>query len=188
MRGALAIGAMAISVGVVLGSSVAAQAAPAGLSEDGVTAVYDGRTINLRDGWSGAQSCVSFSATDVRCYATPEEADAVLGYSAAADPLVRRALAAGESLDAVPECASGWVCLWEAINGGGRRLIFQDDYWQDLGAYGFANVMSSWRNNQSSGDTAYVADDSVGTLSLASGGYTANVGTVWNDIADSVQG
>ncbi|WP_203790573.1 peptidase inhibitor family I36 protein [Paractinoplanes rishiriensis] len=135
--------------------------------------------INLRDGWSGAQSCISFSANDVRCFTTPEEADVALGNTALAD---------GRSVAAVPACASGWVCLWEAINGGGRRLIFQDDEWQDLGAYGFANVMSSWRNNQSSGDLAYVADDSVGTLSLAAGGYTANVGTVWNDIADSVQG
>jgi hypothetical protein len=188
MRSALAIGAMAISVGTVLASSTAAQAAPSAESGDGVNAVYDGRMINLRDGWSGAQSCISFSSTDVQCYATPEEADTVLGTSATSDPLEQQSLVAGESLAATPDCASGWVCLWEAINGGGRRLIFQDDEWQDLGAYGFANVMSSWRNNQSSGDYAYVADDVEGTLSLAAGSYTANVGTVWNDIADSVEG
>lgn len=188
MRWALAMGAMAISVGTVLASATAAQAASPVALADGVTAAYDGQMINLRDGWSGAQSCISFSSTDVRCYTTAAEADAVLGYTAASDPLVQRALAAGQSLAAVPDCASGWVCLWEAINGGGRRLIFQDDYWQDLGDYGFANVMSSWRNNQSSGDYAYVADDAVGTLSLAAGDYTANVGTTWNDIADSVEG
>lgn len=188
MRWALAIGAMAMSVGTVLASSTTAQAAPSAEFGDGVTAVYDGRVINLQEGWSGAQSCISYSSTDVRCYATPEEADVVLGVTGASDPLVQRAPGEGESIEAVPECAGGWVCLWEAINGGGRRLIFQDDFWQDLGAYGFANVMSSWRNSQSSGDTAYVADGSVGTLSLAAGGYTANVGTVWNDIADSVQG
>jgi peptidase inhibitor family I36 len=188
MRWALAMGAMAISVGTVLASSTAAQAAePAGFG-DGVTAVYDGQTINLKDGWAGAQSCISYSSTDVHCYATAAEADVVLGYTRAADPLVQRALVEGSSLAAVPDCASGWVCLWEAINGEGRRLIFQDDVWQDLGAYGFANVLSSWRNNQSSGDLAWIADDTLGTLSLAAGGYTANIGTLWNDTADSVQG
>jgi hypothetical protein len=179
---------MAISAGTVLASSTAVQAAPSAEFGDGVTAAYEGRTINLMEGWAGAQSCIAYSSTDVRCYATSAEADVVLGYAPASDPLVQRALADGLSIEATPECASGWVCLWEAINGGGRRLIFQDDFWQDLGAYGFANVLSSWRNNQSSGDTAYVADDAVGTLSLAAGGYTANIGTVWNDIADSVQG
>jgi hypothetical protein len=188
MRRASAAGVIAISVGIALSSSTAAQAAPPVEFEDGVTAVYDGQVINLRDGWSGAQSCISYSSIDVRCFKTAEEADAVLGYAPDADPLVRQALTGGTSVAAVPACASGWVCLWEAINGGGRRLIFQDDVWQDLGAYGFANVMSSWRNTQSSGDVAYVADDSVGTLSLAAGAYTANVGTLWNDIADSVQG
>jgi hypothetical protein len=179
---------MAISVGTVLASSPAAQAASSAEFEDGVTAVYDGRTINLRDGWSGAHSCVSYSSTDVRCYATPEEADVALGYTSASDPLVQRALAEGTSILATPACASGWVCLWEAINGGGRRLIFQDDVWQNLGEYGFANVLSSWRNNQATGDFAWVADDAAGTLSLAAGGYTANIGTLWNDVADSVQG
>jgi Peptidase inhibitor family I36 len=189
MRWALAIGAMAIGVGTVLASSTAVQAAPKAAFGDGITAVYDGRMINLRNGWSGAQSCISFSTSDVRCYATSQEADAALGYSAASDPLAQRALAKGQSLAAAaPECASGWVCLWEAINGGGRRLIFQDDYWQDLSEYGFANVMSSWRNNQAAGDIAYVADDTLGTLPLLAGAYTANIGALWNDAADSVQG
>lgn len=189
MRWALAMGAMAISVGTVFATSAAVQAAPAAeFADGGVTAVYDGRTINLKDGWSGAQSCISYSSTDVHCYATSAEADAALGYTPSADPLVQQALAAGASIAAVPECASGWVCLWEAIDGGGRRLIFQDDYWQDLADYGFANVMSSWRNNQAAGDIAWVADDTLGTLSLAAGAYTANVGTLWNDTADQVQG
>jgi len=118
-----------------------------------VRASYRDSTIDLASGWQGAQTCAVFSRTDVRCYATSGEADAALGYSRATDPLVTTGTAAAVAPSAVPACASGWLCLYADTNGGGRRLIFHDEYWQYLSNYGFDRQTSSWRNNQGSSDT-----------------------------------
>jgi hypothetical protein len=180
--------------GAVVGSSTAAQAASLSTPVNGAYARFDGKTINLKTGWDGAQTCVVHSRTLVQCYATADAADKALGYSRATDPLVRQTAAEGLAAASIPDCASGWVCLWAAINGGGRRLIFRDDYWQDLDTYGFANVLSSWRNNQTFSDWAFIADEDPGgpdnefPASLSGNSYSSNVGPTWNDTADLVQG
>ncbi|MEV4283857.1 peptidase inhibitor family I36 protein, partial [Actinoplanes xinjiangensis] len=95
---------------------------------------------------------------------------------------------------AVPACASGWLCIFEHINGGGKRLIFKDEYEQELSTYGFDYKLSSWRNNQGSSDSGAMykwATNSFTTKvngSLSPGGYASNVGDYWNDQVISIQG
>ncbi|MEV4281998.1 peptidase inhibitor family I36 protein, partial [Actinoplanes xinjiangensis] len=92
---------------------------------------------------------------------------------------------------AVPACASGWLCIFEHINGGGKRLIFRDDYWQKLEVYGFENTLSSWRNNQGSNDSGMIgkyAPTGFAWGNLSPGGYASNVGNDWNDQVDEIYG
>ncbi|MBN1171541.1 MAG: peptidase inhibitor family I36 protein [Micromonosporaceae bacterium] len=83
------------------------------------------------------------------------------------------------------------LCLFENQNGGGRRLIFQDEDWQELDQYGFANTVTSWRNNQTSTDTGGLWDTTepgVGAWQLSANTYCSNVGSTYNDRADRVKG
>ena len=147
-----------------------------------VRASFGSATFDLSRGWGTATSCVVFSRTSVRCYATYGEADAALGYSAAADPLVSGAVLAA------PSCASGWLCLYEDINGGGRRLQFRDEYWNYLSDYAFAGEASSWRNNQGSSDTGYLSLYNLSSVYLcAANSYALSMG-VYNDQAYAVWG
>jgi hypothetical protein len=126
----------------LLGLSLAA-IVPASASAAGQIASFKGERINLSTGWGKAKSCVEYLRGQATCYATHREADAVLGYSPANDPEAAAA--------ALPACANGWLCLYEHIDGGGRRLIFNSEYWHNLVEWGFQCQTSSWRNRQSSG-------------------------------------
>lgn len=171
--------------GVTIGAALAfgglagtAQADPT--ADRGTRATFDGRGIDLSGGWQGARACAVFAADDVRCYDTTEAADRASGYDRAADPLAARA----------PACASGWVCLYQYENGGGRRLIFNDEYWDNLGNYGFDNKTSSWRNNQSRGDNASLARNANGSgtrVTLSAPGYASSLGA-FDNRASAVHG
>jgi Peptidase inhibitor family I36 len=106
-------------------------------------ATYRGKAIDLKKGWGNAKACNVISRSEVRCYDTYQEADAAVGD----DPSTAEA-----GVLSTPACASGWLCLYEHINGGGRRLIFNDDYWHGLRDYGFENKTSSYRNRQGCSD------------------------------------
>jgi hypothetical protein len=175
-------------LGLIAGLLVAIPAAPA-VAADGVgAATLDGRALHLSQGWGNARSCVVFSAADTRCFASNEEADAAVGYTRERDPLVAKMAATDGAVAAaaIPACASGWLCLYEHINGGGRRLIFQSGYWQNLAKWGFEYQTSSWRNNQYWGDWGYLRT-SRGTLKLSPGTYASQMGW-YNDTATMVQG
>ncbi len=126
--------AVAAAIASLICAVVAAPASASPSSDDPVgRAVYRGAVIDLKDGWKGAQACVVFAAKDTRCFATHAEADALLGYEPREDPLVRSATRTGQAVGmtavSAPACASGWLCLYEDANGGGRRLQFNDEYW-----------------------------------------------------------
>jgi hypothetical protein len=175
------------ATGVLLTGPVSAAAADSGTG--GAVAVYGQKRINLkRDGWGTAKSCVVYSKTSVRCFKTHGEADKALGYSRATDPLLHGKHKA--RIAAVPACANDWLCLYADINGGGRRLIFNDHYWQNLNEYGFNDQASSWRNNQGSGHRGWLARDEGGRggqISISPNTYSANLGA-YNDWASSVAG
>jgi hypothetical protein len=144
-------------------------------------AVFGTTELNLAEGWGAARSCVVYSRTNVRCYATNDQADAALGYQASADPMVNGLVAA------VPACASGWLCLYELTNGGGRRLQFRDEFWNYLSDYAFERKTSSWRNNQGSSDTGHLSlynrttpyTCGANTYALTMGAYDNQAYAVW---------
>jgi hypothetical protein len=175
---------LAVCIATLMTSMVAATPraqAVASSEPRGATATFRGRTLNLRESWGKARSCVVYASRRVDCYTSNAEADAAI---APGGTITSFAVAA------LPACARGWLCLYEHINGGGRRLIFQNDYWQNLAAYGFGGQVSSWRNNQSSSDWAFLsrnADGSGGYINLSPRGYASSMGD-FNDWAWGVQG
>lgn len=173
------------TMGVLVTAGIA-QAEPSG--SHGALASYGGKTIDLSKGWQGAHTCAVFSADDVRCYSTAAAGEKAVGYKRATDTVALNAAEAG--IAAVPACASGWLCLYADNSGGGKRLIFQDGSWQDLGDYSFNDRTSSWRNNQYAADDGDLAEDNGGggwTLELDVKGYASSMGSK-NDEASSVRG
>ncbi|GAA3165744.1 MULTISPECIES: peptidase inhibitor family I36 protein [Streptomyces] len=180
------VAAAALAGGIALTGLAQTAQAESG-SAHGALAAYQGRTIDLAKGWQGAEACAVFAADDIRCYATTAAADKATGYRASTDPLRQNARAGAAS---IPACANGWVCLYQYSHGGGRRMIFNDDYWDDLDNYGFDNRTSSWRNNQKKGDRAWLAQYRGGKgtqINLSAPGYAATLGSFDNK-ASSVQG
>lgn len=154
--------------------------------EQGALASFEGGTIDMSEGWQGAQTCAVFATDDVRCYGSAEAADRATGYDRATDPLAAKATA--RELAALPACADDWLCLYQYKDGDGRRLIFQDEKWQNLEEYGFNNMTSSWRNNQD--DAGYLAGGTWGAgwvLVRDGKSYASEMGSYDND-ATSVRG
>jgi len=102
-----------------------------------------------------------------------------------------RAFGAQAAAASIPACAGGWLCLYEHIDGGGRRLIFREDSWQNLGPYDFARQTSSWRNNLSSGDYARLSNSlsnpNQHQISINGQTYASRLGS-YNDWAIQIQG
>ena len=95
-------------------------------------AEFEGRRIDLSQGWEGARSCIVLGPTTVPdCFRTTEAADA------------RVAILSSQAAASF-SCATP-LRLYE--NGGwwGRTLYFYSrGYWQNLGDYGFDNQLSSY--------------------------------------------
>jgi hypothetical protein len=145
----------------------------------GARASFNGKVIDLSRGWEGARSCVVFDEQDVRCYATDAEADAAVGY------VPRRVAGSAASPDNWQEkCPVFWLCLWADSNASGRRLIFNEEYWHSLAAYGFAHQVSSWGNRQDQGS---LGDGAGGVISIGYNDYVSWLGG-WSDRAVDVHG
>ena len=169
IRRLLAVGLAAL-VPLVVSAGPAGAQTPA---EPVVLAGYRGELVDLAKGWNGAQACVVLSRAKVTCYDTTAQADAALGYSATADPLVSAAVS--------PSCPGGWLCLYADRYGGGRRLQFRDEYWQYLSSYGFDRTTSSWRNAQYGGDYGLLSYYNYGSSwNLPTGTYANSLGTYDN--------
>lgn len=180
----------AAAVGCLLTGALAAPASAAPPGDLPGRAVYRGAPIDLKKGWGAAQACVVLEVSDTRCYDSYAEADASLGYPAQADPAVRqgvRTTAQDVSVLTVPSCTSGWLCLYENTNGGGRRLQFNDEYWHYLSNWGFDRKTSSWRNNQGSTDAGHLSMHNTSTVyncgartyALSMGSYNDRAYAVW---------
>lgn len=87
-------------------------------------------------------------------------------------------------------CPSGWFCLFEHRDWGGRMLRFRDpNYWQYLSNWGFANQASSW-HNRLAGRDVLVVDTGTNPDTLLwcadSGSKSSFVGWSKNDKADAI--
>ena len=171
---------------IVPATGSAVGAAPAdSVPSDGVIATYNGRQINLEDGWQGAQACLAFTLTDLRCYDSRSDIPDALVAAA------RRPAAAAPVAAPLASCSSAGqsVTLYSDINMGGQSLSFQttSGAWTNLAPYGFDNTMESWTNT--TGCTARVADGNGGSgdqLTLAARSSSSNVGSTWKNRASSI--
>ncbi|MGW0828385.1 peptidase inhibitor family I36 protein [Streptomyces sp. NPDC002845] len=113
-----------------------------------VIATYNGRQINLADGWHGAQACTEVPSGEVYCYDSVQEADEALPRIDPAGEKLRAARAdVAPKVDvgilAFSDCAFPYVCLWENGNGGGRRLQWSADGTKQLADWNFRDKASS---------------------------------------------
>jgi hypothetical protein len=106
----------------------------------------------------------------------------------------RSARAAGEPVTTLgtANCPYTWTCLYEHANFDGRRLQFSAcGYIQDLGAYGFSDMATSWHNNQTPGTRTWVYNwTGSWTQIWVEGGApskSTNVGAGNNDRADGIR-
>ncbi|MFI7211684.1 peptidase inhibitor family I36 protein [Micromonospora maritima] len=173
----------------VLGVTALASPATAGPAlRDPSLASFQGRTIDLSKSWEGAQVCAVLSRSEVRCYATNEEASADLA------PRASRDADGPISTFAWHGCDNDWICIFEHADFAGRKLQFSDEYWHDLDEWGFKDKTSSWVNNQGGSWTGCSGSDS-GTLGDGAGNNrtmtdctaSANLGS-YNDKAEDIHG
>lgn len=143
-----------VAASLIVSSGTASAAAAK--DEPGQPAILDGVQIDLKKGWGPAHTCVVLSAETTQCFRTGDEADRSLGYDPVAEAQAHQVTEG--TVEALPACASDWMCLYEHIDGGGRRLIFNAEYWHDLANWNFRNMTSSIRNNQSCEDGGSTLD------------------------------
>lgn len=177
-RGVRLVAAFLLSSTVLV---ISAASATAGTSVG--TASYDGHTINLQQGWGGAQACVVFSASNVQCFDTVAEMKVAEATQAA--------VSAAAGLTAHPDtsCGSGdYLALFQNSNFGGQELDVDNiDTWLSLSDFGFGDTMSSWINFTSC--NAYGSRGSDGGvtpyLTMGAGNDSTYVGSSWNDAMNS---
>ncbi|MFJ7423958.1 peptidase inhibitor family I36 protein [Streptomyces uncialis] len=162
-----------------------------------VIATYEGREINLADGWQGAQACIEDPSAKVYCYATAAEANQhvariSLASKAASEPPVP--IEAGPT--AIADCIYGWVCLFEHSNYSGRMLKWSAGGTKKLGDWNFRDEASSGCvNRRIGGALVYDSRTALPDPYMALGnGYCYKfpsasypTGGNWNDKADYVQ-
>ena len=174
------ITALAGILAIPVATAPSAHAAPG----PGVRATYNGRTINLADGWQGAHACGVFGPDNVRCFDTRAELhDTVVAAArAGTTPAVNGA-------GTLSSCggSSTEVQLFSGTNWSGDQLIFvSTSGFFDLADYGFDNDMESWASSKTC--NAFVADGTGGggsVLTLGAESYSLNAGS-WKNRASSI--
>lgn len=142
-------------VGVLTPEAEAALYAELEKSEP-VIATYNGREINLANGWQGAQACTEVPSGEVYCYDSTEEADEALPLIDPAGEKLRAAQAdAAAKTDAgilaFDDCLYPYVCLFENGNGGDRGLQWSADGTKQLADWDFRDKASSGCVNRLTG-------------------------------------
>ena len=169
--------------GMLLVPAATSTAGYAAASVPSATATYDGRTINMADGWQGAQACVVLGDTSVQCYDT----EAAMRDALAASAMQAHVYSA-TSPSVTCSNPSTLVTLYASTNFTGTSLSFVSTAgWTNLAPYGFDNKLESWVNQTPCNAT--VADGTLGTgaqLTLAARSSAATVGTSWKDRASSI--
>lgn len=107
-------------------------------------ALFEGNEIDLADGWGEATACMVWRAVGVvECFRTTDalaEREAEI-----ADGIAAGGFTAQETASLAASCSSP-LRLFEHISYGGRELKFYDrGYWQNLGAWGFNDELSSYK-------------------------------------------
>ncbi|MBQ1022814.1 peptidase inhibitor family I36 protein [Micromonospora sp. C95] len=180
----------AVAILVVTALANPASASPS--LRDPSLASFQGRTIDLSKSWQGAQVCAVLSRSEVRCYATNEQATADLAPRISSTGTTRSAGPIGTF--AWNGCDNSWICIWEHASFQGRKLQFNDEYWHDLDEWGFKDQTSSWTNNQggswtgcSGSDNGTLGDGAGDNRNMGACTASANLGS-YNDRAEHIHG
>jgi hypothetical protein len=170
-----------------LGLMTAAPSA-AGAAEDamgsGTLATYNGRTIQLSDGWDGATVCAQVAVDDVRCFDDDAAYRAAMNLPAAADRAFGTA--------SVYDCPAQWMCLWDNRAYAGRRLQWTVPGVFDLGRWDFRNRANSVANRKVQGGFHLTDFDAFlsPTLHVPSSSAIVDLGAIngnWNNKVDQVR-
>jgi hypothetical protein len=168
-----------VLTGAFLAAAIFGAATPGVAAPKEGLATFQGRTIDLSVSWQGAQACAVISRTDVRCYASTDEANAALAPAGGAGVVTPQATWHG--------CPDNWLCIYADPSWGGRRLQFYQDYWQSLAPYGFDHQTSSWTNNQnnlSCGDPGILGNGSGDNRTLSDCSASSSLGSYDNKATD----
>jgi hypothetical protein len=176
--------------GVAVAASPTHSPTPAyiNLETGGYLAAYNGKTIDLSQGWQGATICVEQDNNSFTCYDNEADYQASEGINATSDGV--------QPLDS-SDCPSGYFCLWEKEIFTGKRVQFRNAGGHSLVGTGLWHQGSSYWNRRLA--AAYLLraapscdlfiDDSAsesafeGQLRQI---YDPCLGRSWNDQADSV--
>jgi hypothetical protein len=110
-------------------------------------ATFEGRTINLAEGWDGARACVVWRGQGILdCYRTEAEGRArVRGLQASSGARAAGAPGGETSFALSSNECGGPLELYSGTWWGGSWIFFYDrGYWQNLSDYGFDNRTSSF--------------------------------------------
>jgi len=166
---------------------MAAAPSAAGAAEDatgsGTLATYNGRTIQLSDGWDGATVCAQVAVDDVRCFDDDAAYRAAMNLPAAEDRAFGTA--------SVSDCPGQWVCLWDNRAFAGRRLQWRDPGYFDLNRWDFRNRANSVANRKVQGGFLLRNGDPFlpPTLHIGASTSVSDLGAVsgnWNNKVDQV--
>jgi len=142
----------------------------------GITAWFDGRWIDLSEGWSDARACTTDGATTT-CYRSEAEMDQAL--DVVASPI---------SVVPLASCSSS-LRLYRSTSYGGAVLQLTTRYtFINLSGYGFDNDTSSYRVGACA---AYFYDGANGSSTVYPGATGANASAAsmlagWDNRVSSV--
>lgn len=174
------------SVGAVDDTGPATAPAPAkDISSMVSLATYEGRTIDLRNGWGSATACL-VSSTGTTCFDSEKELDAQLVSMA---PVLDAAAVSGfRSAAAAVSCGSS-VRLYSGISYTGSVLAIIDRYTViNLASLGYSNVTTSFKVGACAA-TMWDGTTGSGAVypgSTSAGAVAASMATGWNDRVSSV--
>ncbi|MGH9280696.1 MAG: hypothetical protein ACRD12_21715 [Acidimicrobiales bacterium] len=174
------------------------------ITEPGI-ALFEGRHINLAEGWGEARACMVWTSIGVvECFRTEQQMVAretqllnLQGLSGGAPALTQQQdqqKGLRPASTATASASGGYGCssplrLYEHSDFYGRQLAFWDaGYWQNLTDWGFNDVLSSFKTG---GCGSYMAEHIWGGGEWyygAAGAYRASsyVGWYWNDRISSI--
>lgn len=150
----------------------------------GILATYNGRTIQLSDGWDGATVCAQVAVDDVRCFDDDAAYRAAMNLPAAED----RAFGTADVYD----CPGQWMCLWDNRAYAGRRLQWTVPGVFDLSRWDFRNRANSVANRKVQGGFHLTDLDPFfdKTLLIGASQGVSDLGAVngnWNNKVDRVR-
>ncbi|MEU6768074.1 peptidase inhibitor family I36 protein [Streptomyces sp. NPDC046853] len=153
-------------------------------AESGIRADYNGRTIQLSDGWDGAKVCAQMAVGDVRCFDDDAAYRAAMNLPAADNRAIGTA--------SVYDCPPAWMCLWDNRAYTGRRLQWRDPGSFDLSRWDFRNRANSVANRKVQGGFALRDVDPFlpRTLFVGAGSAVRDLGAEpgnWNNKVDQVR-